>query len=701
MPETSEESKRISIQVSSLSTQLIESIGKQSDLEEKLNQANRTITSQKKSLEQSHMLEKKSIELEQSLTARTEEVNKLRERLTREIKLRESAEIEVEKLSKEVEDLTATLFDEANNMVADARKEAHAKEILNSRLMGQLREKDNLLETLTLQLKSLKKVLQNVETENNRYSMILPDSATISGASLDKVTTRTSSSFSQQPMNNGIIYSPNISSIRYDLSLYEEFLKFIAVIPHCKSIKDTSSDSKLIRRLITDEISPVLKIDNANGLGWLVKKTLLSTMMEGLVIVEPLSGINEMYQMGHTTPPLGMNTQEEADAQRKVPKMFKFPSSSPPVAVRDPCAFCGEERNDIIEHARMYLLKTQTTQDDGTLIIANTYPLCHWCLFKIRQTCEIFAFLRSLKTDIWNLEKVPLSAISKYGSSKFSEVTTTNTNGSKKNIAATPKSENKKSKRMSFMAGLGRTHSSKITAARVEPHGNHNNNNTNSPIENIGQPTTNIQRAWLQLCKLRSILHWAHIGIWSVDDSVSTKVGPEVFTQDEEFTTIDMTAEYIAQDMPLATRNLGDENTDAELAADVEATGNTTLQNKEEQNEDKEATSTSGSVSDSSADSKFGTPKESLESETSEEELQDESNDEGTNSVDIIESYDNHSKEGNVEDVTEKQSQNTNSELPSVSNKTQNAEVLAYAEAPSAETDISNVREDSIKIKET
>ena len=44
--------------------------------------------------------------------------------------------------------------------------------------------------------------------------------------------------------------------------------------------------------------------------------------------------------------------------------------------------------------------------------------------------------------------------------------------------------------------------------------------------ETFWRPKTNIEYAWLQLCKLRSILHWAHIGVWSVNDSISTKIGP-------------------------------------------------------------------------------------------------------------------------------------------------------------------------------
>ncbi|KOG96905.1 guanine nucleotide exchange factor SEC2 [Saccharomyces eubayanus] len=514
--DASEESKRISIQVTSLSTQLIESVDKQSHLEEQLNKSLRTIASQKSAIDNYNQLKTDYDTLKQTLSERDEEVMRLNGNIAKETQLRTKAEDESGKLNREVEDLTASLFDEANHMVADARKEKYAIEILNKRLTEQLREKDTLLETLTLQLKNLKKVMHSLDNEstvtNNsgRYSTILSDSATSSSTSLNKVPT--SNSFTSQDMYSGIVYSPTISSIRYDSNLYNEFLKFVAALPHCENIKATSSESKLIRRLVNDEIQPILKIDNASGIGWLVKKTLLSLIIDGMVVVEPLSGVNATYQIGYNS------SSPVKQATSNMPKMFKFPLDSPPVAVHAACSFCGESRDDIIEHARMYVLKTLHKSDDGAEHVTNTYPLCHWCLLKVRQTCEIFAFLRSLKVGAWHLEKVTLQNIAKGDLERFSEVTKRT-----KSEGGRVSPHDKMAKRLSFMAGLGINSSTK-SKPRVE---------VPSSEMNVkpGQPTTNIQRAWVQLCKLRCILHWSHIGIWAVDDSISSKIGP--FVDDE------------------------------------------------------------------------------------------------------------------------------------------------------------------------
>ncbi|CAI6633599.1 CFF_HP2_G0039290.mRNA.1.CDS.1 [Saccharomyces cerevisiae] len=516
--DASEEAKRVSIQVTSLSTQLIESVDKQSHLEEQLNKSLKTIASQKAAIENYNQLKEDYNTLKRELSDRDDEVKRLREDIAKENELRTKAEEEADKLNKEVEDLTASLFDEANNMVADARKEKYAIEILNKRLTEQLREKDTLLDTLTLQLKNLKKVMHSLDNEStvtnnsNRYSTILSDSATSSSTSLNKVPT--SYSLASQDIYSGIVYSPSISSIRYDISLYNEFLKFVAALPRCENIKATSTESKLIRRLVNDEIQPILKIDNASGIGWLVKKTLLSLIIDGLVVVEPLSGVNSTYQIGYNS------SSPAKQATSNMPKMFKFPLDSPPVAVHAACSFCGESRDDIIEHARMYILKTLHKTDDGKEQVTNTYPLCHWCLLKLRQTCEIFAFLRSLKVGAWHLEKLTTQNITKEDLEKFSEVT----KHTKRDGRVS--SQDKKTKRLSFMAGLGINSSTK-NKPKMEIFSSETN-------AKPGQPTTNIQRAWLQLCKLRCILHWTHIGIWAVDDSISSKIGPLVEDDSDE-----------------------------------------------------------------------------------------------------------------------------------------------------------------------
>ncbi|CCE62119.1 hypothetical protein TPHA_0B04500 [Tetrapisispora phaffii CBS 4417] len=519
MSGNSDEDKRVSVQLTSLSTQLLESIEKQSSLEDKLRQSRKIIEEQKTTITQYNELRIKYDQLDKNFSKKKVDLQRLEQQLQAEKLGKAEAERKVDELNKEVEELTASLFDEANNMVADARKETDSIETKNKKLTEQLLEKDTILETLNLQLKNLKTVLQDLQTESsmsiiNNGNISLKGDVPLSNEnggssshSLKKMSTTTSFQ-SQQEVVNYAIFTPKITNIRYDTFLYNEFLKFVAVLPHCNSIKNTSAESKLLRRLISDEIHPVLRLDTSNGLGWLTKRTLMNQIVEGLVVIEPLSGINETYRQSALYEVSISKSSIKSDQITKA-KMFNFPADSPPIAVRDPCAFCDESRSDCIGHARMYMLKTQTRNDDDTLSITNQYPLCQACLIKVRQTCDIFAFLRSLKSGVWQLEKVTLSTISKGDTSSFLKVAE---NQFKQNEKAT--AQEKKQKRKSIISSLGKSHSSYVNAK------------LDCTVEPVGLPSTNIQRAWLQLCKLRSILHWSHIGISNTEDCVTSTFAP-------------------------------------------------------------------------------------------------------------------------------------------------------------------------------
>ncbi|GAV50496.1 hypothetical protein ZYGR_0W00220 [Zygosaccharomyces rouxii] len=542
-PSEVEESRRVSTQIMSLSTQLIESIERQSTLEKELNQANKIIEGHGGAMQEYEKLKKNFAELEKRESKKDAQLNKLREELRKQKEARTEADSNADKLNHEVEELTASLFDEANNMVADARKASHATELRNAKLVEQLHERDALLETLNLQLRHLKKVIQTLDDDSMASEQVktlanASDNANLA-ASLSKNLSSSHGRQIEAPL--GPIFSPNITAVRYDLGLYHEFLKFLAVLPDYQDIKDTASDSKLLRRLVNDEIQPVLKLENASGLGWILKRTLVNLMIEGLVAVEPISGLNEMHQYGYASPMLNQHSKmggnnsnslenspattsntstttkrnhSRSSSMTKSLNLFNYPSDSPPVALREKCAICGECRDDLVEHARLHILKTQSRADDGTVTVNNTFPLCKYCVLKIRQTCEIFAFLRSLKLGAWKLEKVSLTSVSKGDSKEFSQVSMVNSNEDKPNRDS--KKENRKTARKSFMAGMNALNSKNTT---VTPE---------VPVSQAGAPTTNIQWAWIQLCRLRSMLHWTHIGIWNVDDCITSKIGPLV-----------------------------------------------------------------------------------------------------------------------------------------------------------------------------
>lgn len=394
-PAVDEESKRVSLQVTSLSTQLIDLVDKQSKLEEQLYH-------QKKENEQ---LKKKNQELSaleanyKSLRSEHDELAKLNESLEKkledETQEKTLAKEEVSNLQSEVEDLSASLFDEANKMVSQARQEAHNVGKRNESLVAQLKEKDALLENLQTQLRELKNVIQNKDDQS------VQDSAR---NSFEESRTGLTSEDSQNSFPQQIIYSPTINSIRFDLKLFNEFNRFIADLKYIEVIRDTNT--KFLKKLVADDVEPALRIDLANGIGWLSKRSLMGAFIDGRVVIEPVSGINETYRINFQN-----NKTQESDIKSN---LYSYPAHSPPVAIDQPCAICGEDRNDILEHSRLYILKVHAlkSKEDSlssgsspsSPIIAHQYPLCSYCLFRVRSACDLFAFLRSLKTNVWKLD---------------------------------------------------------------------------------------------------------------------------------------------------------------------------------------------------------------------------------------------------------------------------------------------------------
>ncbi|ONH69210.1 Rab guanine nucleotide exchange factor SEC2 [Cyberlindnera fabianii] len=380
-----EENKRISLQVTSLSTQLIESIEKQGTLEQKLAHLERENTHIKERTRQLEPIEERYRILQKENRELISRLGGLDDRLQTEIKEKEAAKDNVTKLEREVEDLSASLFEEANKMVADARRKEHEIQLRNDSLVTQLKEKDTVIDDLQSQLNLLKDVLHARDLEEEEVA-----------------SKRGSALFNASDVNlhqKLIIYSPTIDAVRYDLKMFSEFKKFVKTIKDYDSIKDT--DTKFIKKLLSDDVEPALRLDLSPGIAWLNKRSTVSAIIDGRVSISPVSGINETYR-------LNFQNDKASDTDVKS-NLYTYPPHSPPVAMQEPCALCGEARDDILEHSRLYIMKVYSKQDSTSAVnnvtpaVSHTYPLCSYCLFRLRSVCELFAFLRSLKTDAWKL----------------------------------------------------------------------------------------------------------------------------------------------------------------------------------------------------------------------------------------------------------------------------------------------------------
>ena len=115
-------------------------------------------------------------------------------------------------------------------------------------------------------------------------------------------------------------------------------------------------ETRFYKRALTEDIEPTLRLDTAPGLSWLARRTVINSMSEGGLVVEPM-----------------------------------------PAAVRSnvfACSLCGENRQDM-DHARLHRFRTSENEN------AQRYPLCGFCLSRVRASCDFLGFLRMLKDGHW------------------------------------------------------------------------------------------------------------------------------------------------------------------------------------------------------------------------------------------------------------------------------------------------------------
>lgn len=565
-------------QVTALSTKLLEAIDKQADLEDQ-------IQVMRKELDHTR---RENMRFEDRLKS-GELVNK--SMFVLEKAKREAAEQQVAHLQGEIEELTSSLFDEANKMVAQANRETNDREKRNDQLVQQLKERDVLLENMQEQLSGLKMVLQAMTDQQNDFPSRADDEDTDEDLSKSVHDLTSAKSI---PLVNASVYRP---VVRHDLQSFNEFLMMIppppasprtsmvmgaadssiasgraspapstlgeqsstgngpsmspstshtptgsttnvtstgtsnlaALTSRFQSLSTNTNsnpglkDFKFFKRSLSDDIEPTLHLETAPGLSWLSRRNIMSSILDGSIVVEPIAAANEGYKLmvagaeaeelpspeyvgltrtisgGSTTTvqattsnggasvlgsymPLSQASGFIASSSGQKIKTTLTGSSSgsgagAPVATRTPCALCGEKRDNSLLYARLHNLRgykemkkeansgketsistshgyhkstdsisshvtmneensnnhnnkssidnnnggttsisidndstngvittTNTSSGSGPDKVSSGYPLCFYCLNRVRSVCDYVSFVRSIRAGLWKIE---------------------------------------------------------------------------------------------------------------------------------------------------------------------------------------------------------------------------------------------------------------------------------------------------------
>ncbi|KXX73023.1 Rab guanine nucleotide exchange factor sec2 [Madurella mycetomatis] len=435
-------------EVATLSTKLINAINHQTTLDDSLSATRLELEkSRERILELEAQVEEQRDMLSGDVWVKRSSVEaekaKLVARIAEEKKARVDVEQQKKKIEQELENLTTALFEEANKMVIsakeEARKEQEALHRKNDQLKAQIADTEGLLRSQQEQLAELKHVMEQMTAEREEPPTV-PSSPGLSkfdtretiGPSVP--THRHSLSVSSSPSYPTSFTHLLHPVLRTDLAAYIDFKDLLrtskrlsgprvppassgsgltslgiglgSVASHvsagnastsslattgsppatspqtpvtpASSISTSSAtatpilphlkETKFYKRVLTEDIEPTLRLDTAPGLSWLARRSVLTSMTDGSLVVEP-------------TP----STATGRFGKVIKPELY-------------PCSLCGESRkeDEYLRTHRFRISETDTSQVG--------YPLCKYCLARVRSTCEFLGFLRIVKDGHWRAD---------------------------------------------------------------------------------------------------------------------------------------------------------------------------------------------------------------------------------------------------------------------------------------------------------
>lgn len=365
-------------------------------------------------------------------------------RIAEEKRLRLEAEQEKKRIEQEVEGLTTELFEEANKMVISAKEEARKEQDIiqrkNDLLRAQLADTEGLLKSQQEQLVELKQVMEQMHADrDDQTATTTPSSPGYSKFDAREDDTPTSEIGSQSGLSELLTPSYPTSFthllqpvLRNDINAYQDFVNLCETsrrtasrppsgthtslglglmsaasassigIPSSASTASLSSmgspaasstftpqtpntpasthsggsaaqmmpipplkDTKFYKRVLTEDVEPTLRLDIAPGLSWLARRSVITAMSDGSLVVEPVP----------TTGTYAMLSK---------PQFY-------------PCSLCGENRKDD-QYLRRHRFRTSENAS------AQRYPLCKYCLNRVRATCDFLGFLRIVKDGHWRTD---------------------------------------------------------------------------------------------------------------------------------------------------------------------------------------------------------------------------------------------------------------------------------------------------------
>ncbi|KAG7448750.1 uncharacterized protein BT62DRAFT_929843 [Guyanagaster necrorhizus] len=436
-------------QVTELNTKLVKSYDRVSDLEDDLhvtstNLRSSTLKLSELEFERTQHLSALNTGLLVEKSNVTAELNRLMEKATEEAAQRGQAETARATIEKELDDLSASLFDQANTMVAEAR--------YSKALSEQKVEEAEI---------ALKGAEEAVAVMQQQMQALQADKEEADKRALEIRVSMGKGKWAER-REDGSLWRP-LRLICSHLP-YQEFLLFVAHLRtlHISTPTPPTMSTLLplpfIARLLSEDSEPAVRLDLAPSLNWLSRRSVLAAIYNGQLTIEPISSSYLLQDAFLNAPSIsGLSSNNIVCAlcgESVFPNSESRPSGSgswPSSLFKKPLSYTlnGSNGSNSVppspktaKPAQVHIFRVSSStspssalpnlsiptasfistssqsQASGSAInhhsnggtqSTTAYALCTsgWCLMRLRQTCTLWAFVRTgIVERVWE-EEVP------------------------------------------------------------------------------------------------------------------------------------------------------------------------------------------------------------------------------------------------------------------------------------------------------
>ncbi|KAJ6614581.1 hypothetical protein B0H10DRAFT_141086 [Mycena sp. CBHHK59/15] len=304
-------------QVTQLNGKLVKSYDRVSDLEDELHMAaagarQASLKISQLELERTQYLSALNTGLLVEKSQVTAELTRLMEKATDEAAQRGQAENAKADIEKDLDDLSATLFAQANTMVAEARYAQAMTERRVEQAETALKGAEEMAGIMQQQMQTLQAEKDEAERKSKEMQVVMGK-----GKWVDR-----------RSAGSGVL--PKETRLLSSHLPYQEFLLLVA---HLRSVHPSSSSPPamttllpmaFLARLSSEDSEPTIRLDLAPSLNWLSRRSVLAAIHTGQLTIEPMS----------SSALLSESTSNSGSTNTNIPGLN---SSSTNIS----CALCG------------------------------------------------------------------------------------------------------------------------------------------------------------------------------------------------------------------------------------------------------------------------------------------------------------------------------------------------------------------------